>query len=53
MQFEKENEAYYQLRQQQQVLNESLNREDALLRRLSEMEKIEREVEKIDPKGAS
>jgi ATPase subunit of ABC transporter with duplicated ATPase domains len=50
-QFEKENEAYYQLRQQQQVLNESLKREDALQRRLSELEKIEREAKKIENEG--
>jgi predicted ATPase len=50
-QFEKENEAYFQLRQQQQVLNESLKREDALQRRLSELEKIEREAKKIENEG--
>ena len=40
--FEKENENYYQLRQQQQVLSESLKREDAVRRRVLELEKIER-----------
>jgi predicted ATPase len=50
-QFEKENEVYYQLRQQQQVLNESLKREDALRRRVSELEKIEREAKKIETEG--
>ena len=47
-QFEKENESYYQLRQQQQVLNESLKREDGLRRRLSDLEKLEREAKKIE-----
>jgi predicted ATPase len=50
-QFEKENEVYFQLRQQQQVLNESLKREDALRRRVSELEKIEREAKKIETEG--
>jgi predicted ATPase len=49
--FERENEAYYQLRQQEQVLNESLKREDALRRRLSELEKIERDAKKIESEG--
>jgi ABC-type Mn2+/Zn2+ transport system ATPase subunit len=44
VQFEKENEPYYQLRQQQQVLSESLKREDAVRRRVLDLEKIEREV---------
>lgn len=47
-QFEKENEGYYQLRQQQQVLSESLKREDAVRRRVLELEKVEREVKQFD-----
>jgi ATPase subunit of ABC transporter with duplicated ATPase domains len=50
-QFEIENESYYKLRQQQQVLNESLKREDALRRRLSELEKVEREAKRIETEG--
>jgi hypothetical protein len=47
-QFEKENESYFQLRQQQQVVSESLKREDAVRRRVLELEKIEREVKQLD-----
>ncbi len=50
-QFEKENETYYQLRQRQQVLNESLKREDAVRRRVAELERIEREARKIEIEG--
>lgn len=46
--FEQKNETYYQLRQQQQVLSESLKREDALRRRVLELEKIEREVKQLE-----
>jgi predicted ATPase len=46
--FEKENETYYQLRQQQQALSESLKREDSVRRRVSELEKIEREVKQLE-----
>jgi len=46
--FEQKNEAYYQLRQQQQVLSESLKREDALRHRVLELEKIEREVKQLE-----
>jgi len=46
--FDKKNETYYQLRQQQQVLSESLKHEDALQRRVLELEKIEREVKQSE-----
>ncbi len=46
-QFEKESETYYQLRQQQQVLSESLKREDAVRRRVLALEKIERELKQL------
>lgn len=45
--FEKDNETYYHLRQQEQALSESLKREDAVRRRVSELEKIEREIRQI------
>jgi hypothetical protein len=47
-QFDEENESYYQLRQQQQVLSESLKREDAFRHRVLELEKTEREVRQLD-----
>lgn len=47
-QFEAENEIYYQLRQQQQALNESLKREDLLRHRVQELEKTEREVRQLE-----
>jgi chromosome segregation ATPase len=46
--FEKDNETYYQLRQQEQVLSESLKREDALRRRVAQLEKIERDVKQLE-----
>ncbi|HET9285846.1 MAG TPA: hypothetical protein VFR24_28165 [Candidatus Angelobacter sp.] len=46
--FEKANEGYYQLRQQQQILNESLKREDTVRRRVSELEKLEREAKQLE-----
>jgi ATPase subunit of ABC transporter with duplicated ATPase domains len=47
-QFEKDNELYHQLRKQQQVLSESLKREDSTRRRLQELEKIEREIKQLE-----
>ena len=48
VEFEKENETYYQLRQQQQAVSESLKREDAVRRRVTELEKIERNVKQLE-----
>ena len=45
--FEKANEQYYQQRQQQQTVTELLKREDAVRRRVAELEKIEREVTQL------
>jgi ABC-type enterochelin transport system ATPase subunit len=45
--FEKANEQYYQQRQQQQTVTEFLKREDAVRRRVAELEKIEREVTQL------
>lgn len=46
--FEKSNESYYQLRQQEQAVSESLKREDAVRRRVTDLEKIEREVKQLE-----
>jgi DNA repair exonuclease SbcCD ATPase subunit len=45
--FEAANEAYYQQRQQQQTVTEFLKREDAVRRRVAELEKVEREVNQL------
>lgn len=45
--FERANEQYYQQRQQQQTVTEFLKREDAVRRRVAELEKIEREVTQL------
>ena len=45
--FEEANESYYQQRQRQQAVTEFLKREDALRRRVAELEKIEREVKQL------
>jgi ABC-type enterochelin transport system ATPase subunit len=46
--FEREDETYYQLRQQQQIISESLKREETARRRLSELERIERDVGQLE-----
>jgi len=45
--FEQENETYYQLRQQEQAVSESLKREDAVRRRLAELEKLDRDLKQL------
>ncbi len=46
--FEIKNEKYYELRQQQQAVSESLKREDALRQRVAELSKTEREVKQLE-----
>jgi hypothetical protein len=45
--FERLNESYYRERQQQQVVSESLKKEDALRRRLAELESAERQLTQL------
>jgi hypothetical protein len=45
--FERANEQYYQQRQQQQTVTEFLKHEDAVRRRVAELEKVEREVTQL------
>ncbi|MGA8029628.1 MAG: hypothetical protein WB992_20995 [Bryobacteraceae bacterium] len=45
--FEQDNEIYYQLRQQEQAVSESLKREDAVRRRLAELEKSDRDLKEL------
>ena len=47
-QFESDNQTYFELRQQQQVLTESLKREDAVRHRILELEKIERDLQQAE-----
>lgn len=45
--FERRNELYYRLRQDQQDVNESLKREDAIRQQISQLEKLGKELEEL------
>jgi hypothetical protein len=47
-QYEKESETYHRLRQQQQAVNESLKREEAVRRRVVALEKVERQLKEVE-----